>query len=77
MVFENKVLPIEMRMKPVLLLNHHFYEQKEQLYNLLVKYSKYTACLPSKYRSHPETFDKTIVELPFEAEEYELTEEEL
>lgn len=33
---DTEILPIELRMKPVVLANWHFFEEKEKLYNLLV-----------------------------------------
>jgi hypothetical protein len=40
----------------VILPEWHFYEEKEKLYNLMVEFSKFVACLPLKYRKNVELF---------------------
>ena len=73
-VDEPIIISVEDRMRPVILPPHHFYKEKERLYNLLVEYSKFTACLPMGFRRRPEEF---VGLPPDEAIQYELTKEEL
>jgi hypothetical protein len=61
---EAYVIPIEDKIRPIVLPAWHFFEEKEKLYNLLVQYEKYTVCLPYKYRNKPEEY---IAEPPIEA----------
>jgi len=59
-ITEPLAIPIEDRMKPVVLHDWHFFEEKENLYNLMVKFAKFTACLPYTHRKNPMEFKGSL-----------------